>query len=312
MVPVSSGMLSVPLSNETLALARGALRRVPEAVGALIDEYGSKWVEGSRADSEIRAYARPESVETAFSQASSSLIVAGDHCFALDRALTEPVQSLAGWTLARAVLESASVAVWLLDPSIDAVKRVERSLSLRLRDLEDQVTVLRSDGRLAQSTPEHPDPLNHAIDRVDSVIHQAEELSLNVLRNRKGRVVGFGEGIPNATDLAEACFKDSVNYRLMSAVAHNRTWAKLAVGFRRVDGRKAVTQHMEPVALLFLVVKTLQWFTLASWHEFELYGWDLAKLAAVLDLEFERAKIPENRRFWRSYRGARSGGGGGG
>jgi hypothetical protein len=95
---------------------RATLETMPTAIGALMDAHGHDWKPGSPADVEAAAFPGTQVIHTASSQAESGLIGAGDHLFALDRALTGDVMNFAPWTLARSILEHCALAAWLLAP----------------------------------------------------------------------------------------------------------------------------------------------------------------------------------------------------
>lgn len=110
-----------------------ALESIVKGVGQRMDRYQDIPVKGSIAARELAAISElAEALKTAYSQGTQGLIAAGDHCFALERVLRPTAQSHALWTLARGVLEGASVAKWLLDPSLDLDTRLARSMSRRL------------------------------------------------------------------------------------------------------------------------------------------------------------------------------------
>ncbi len=289
--------------DDLLSRMRRVLSSMPDGIGSLADDSGNTIISGSRGHGEAKSFPRAESVETAFSQAVSSLVVAGDHLLGMERVLTFPLMNFAPWTLARGALEALCTSAWLFDHGIDVRQRVERSLSLRLRDLQDQANLLESESEAIKQQLGGQEALNHVRERIEVVVAQGRELRLPIKRTKKGVVVGFGSGIPSATTLAEITLGESATFRLLSAVAHQRNWAKLSVGFKRVPGKKnAMTQDMNPIAFAFLVRKPIEWYARVSWAEADMFGWELKRLSALLEDQFEKAGIPEDRWFWQRRR----------
>jgi len=100
-------------------------------ISIYLDNCGVDPLPGSPAEKEIREFLRSESIQTAFSIASQSLIAANDYFKALDTLVYHKFFSVAPWTCARGMIEAAAISTWLFDKSIDSKERVSRSLSLR-------------------------------------------------------------------------------------------------------------------------------------------------------------------------------------
>jgi len=282
------------------ARIRSVLGVLPEAVGKQMDDHGNRPNADSQAVAEFAKCADSEAPRTLYSQAGIALVVAGDNMFALDRVLTEPVMSFAPWVLGRTILEAASLAMWLLDPTVDLETRMSRSMSLRLSHLRDQATYARTAPR---RQVEAEDQLTHAVshvaERVKSIEMQGRQLGIPLKRDKKGRLIGFGCGMPPATQLADI-FGEASTYRLLSGLAHGRMWAQLALGMRRTrSDEPAVEQHVTPVAALFLVVCAVEWFSRPAWNYFQLNGWDVIRLAATLERAYDQVGLGEHTRFWR-------------
>src|SRR5687767_9168215 len=101
-----------------------AAQQLHDKTGAFFDSQGLEPKIDSLAVRELQTYERPESLLTAYSQGISLIEVAADHLIAFTRTLTEPAQSIAPWTMARAVLEASALSYWLLDTKITAHMRV--------------------------------------------------------------------------------------------------------------------------------------------------------------------------------------------
>ena len=209
--------------------------------------------------------------------------------------------TFAPWTTARGVLEAASAAMWLLE-DVDAKTRMARSLSLRLQHLDDEAVYVRDASTRHPDVPGFVDALPNIEARVEHLKKQAARLGIREKKDRRGRLIGFGEGLLNITELAENQLGERETFRLLSAVAHGRTWANLALGLRRLpaEGKIAVEQHLSEEAALFLIVSALDWFARPVWAYFEFSGWDLTRLADKFEQIYDQAGLVGTTRFWRN------------
>ena len=150
---------------------------------------------GSRADTEMQTFARPESVATAFSQGVLATEVAVDHLHALDLLVVAQESSLAPWTCARGLLEAAATATWLLDIRIDATEQVGRSMAMRYETLMAQRKLANVDGTAA---------LVSEIDRrVEEIARIAMQLGYPPINDRNGRRISIGRQKPSITDMID-------------------------------------------------------------------------------------------------------------
>jgi hypothetical protein len=219
---------------------------------------------------------------------------------ALERALTEPVTTFAPWVLGRSVLESASVALWLLDLEIDPKTRISRSMSLRLSHLVDEAKYARSALERHPEAAEHFEQAGPDVERrIRGLVTQAEKLHVVVKRDKNKRVIGFGAGTPSVTELADT-LGEGATYRMLSAAAHGRTWAQLGLSLRRIKGALAVEQHLSVESALFLIASSVEWFARPVCNYFVLNGWDLKRLQSILEFAYDRIGLREERRFWRT------------
>lgn len=122
-------------ARELGELIHSHLRHVSNYFPAGVDP-----VEGSRAEEEATALAElPEGKEwarchaTAINAGGLLIAVSGDHLATLSKLLDPPLPLWGLGVIARAVIETAATAYWLLDPSVDAKERVERSFAVRHR-----------------------------------------------------------------------------------------------------------------------------------------------------------------------------------
>ena len=284
------------ISRDAYEAIKRTLVSLPTSLRPFFDTYDSQWEQGSLADKEAASFPDPEAVATAFSQAFIAIIVGGDHIAALDRVLSEPVMTFAPWTSLRMVLESSSTALWLLDKDISAKERVTRSMALRYEHVQDQLRFVRDD-------PKHKEDVQTIILAVEhqllNIQNAAEERNINLKSDRNGRVIGVGNGVPSVIDLCRLTLGEGWTYRLLSGVAHGRTWASLALGLRRVEGVNAVTQHLDPLKAALVIVDGITWFSRAVWAYSDLAGWDMERLKGVLEEQYDHAHLTAETRFWR-------------
>ena len=270
-----------------------------DAAGKLMDDNGNWPAKGSTALDEFAAFPGLEAAETCYSQVGLALASAGDNMFALQRVLAEPMMTFTPWVLARAVLESTATASWLLDPNAGLTTRISRSMSLRLRQLRDQAAfgrqAIKENWRSADKVRGIP---SHVEGRVEAILANAANLGVETKHDRKGNVVGFGGGLPSATELAERLGEGST-YRLFSGLAHGRMWAQLGLAIRVTQGRRrAVEQHITPQGVLIITMKCADWFCKPVWDYFHLSGWNIDPLKAAFEDGYDALKVKRERRFW--------------
>ena len=272
------------------------------ACGDLIDDNEASWRANSQAAAESATFSDTEAVRVAYSQASLAITVAGDNTFAIVRALTQPVMTVAPWVLARAVLESASVAAWLLDPKIDASTRVSRSMSLRLKHLRDEVTYARSAlARHPGADKDFTKAIEEGNRRIDGLPSVAQKRSISPGHDKKGKLIGFPDATPASTDLADN-LGEGDTYRLLSALAHGRSWAIMPLAARNagvVAGVPVIEQHLSANSAIFLMAGVAEWFSKPMWNYVLLNGWDLGRLEGIFEEAFDRLHMVDDRRFWR-------------
>lgn len=139
------------LRKEELIRIISALTTLHDETASFFNKRGLDPAPGSQAISELTAFRR-ESIQTSYSQGSLLIEVSADQLVSLFRSLAEPVLTIAPWTSVRANFESSALASWLLDTSISARERVQRSFALRFEGLSQQVKFARASG-LKKLTP---------------------------------------------------------------------------------------------------------------------------------------------------------------
>jgi hypothetical protein len=249
---------------------------------------------GSQGARELERFSRREAVETAHSQAGLAVVSAGDHMFALLRTLREPVQSFAPWTIARAVLESSAIAMWLSDVNIDARRRVARSCCIRLADNDEQRAFVRG---VNMGSAE----VTKLETRRTEIFESIKAGGLHVKRSKKGKFVGIdGERFPGPTQLIAQQLDREWLYRISSGVAHSYAWSSLHVGMRRTAADSSmVTQHLDPTLGWLLLGSAAEAFARGVDHRYRLFGWERANWVAMLEHTWSRIGVDAESRFWR-------------
>ena len=253
---------------------------------------------GSRADTEIRAFPRPESVATAFSQGLVATEAAVDHLHGLDLLVVAQDSSLAPWTCARGLLEAATIATWLLDTQIDTTERVGRSLAMRYETLIAQRKLANAD--------QNPTLVAKIDRRVDNIAGIASQLGYPPINDRNGNRIGIGRRKPGITDLIEKQFDLQNVYRIFSGVAHCDTVTVSQLGFetlgssasggvvKRLDVNREIQRN--------LLAKGVELCSRALWLHMVQYGCDLTSAAPILEAAYTKCGLADRDdvRFWRN------------
>ena len=258
---------------------------------------------GSQAAKEMANFANPAVLEEAHAHGTRSLVYACDHAFALNRAIAEPVLSVAPWACARQVLELGSLCIWMLDTQIGPVDRATRGLNVRLEGICRSLVYFR---KLRQRNPSTKVAIDQAIqyaeNRINYLKSQAQALGIKERFDRKTgkRFQGFGDKSTSITERIESAFPDAIDYALLSAAAHGDSWAILALSIEVVsDNPPSGMTGLRPEYAVWLVTNALQAIALCLWTQYRLYGWDEGQLGAVLDTAYDQAGLKPQTRFWR-------------
>lgn len=274
------------------------IETLPLAAGELIDATDLAPALGSRADQEAKQFPDVDGIAVPLSLGAQALEHAADHMWALSEACTNPVQPFAAFTLARGVLESAALAVWLFDQGIDARERVARSLSVRHAGLEEQAKMARS----SPITSRLGGDVEREIDnRMNELVRQAERYGIAPGVNDSGRVRRIGSRMPTRTELARKLEDGEADYRLFSAVTHGHSWALLQVGFRISADRKSATREPKAEVFTYACLRSIEFFSRALWDLAYLYGWRTGPFARLLESTYDTADLANERRFWRRH-----------
>ena len=225
--------------------------------------------------------------------------VSADQLISLFRSLTEPVLTIAPWTSVRANLESSALALWLLDPSISAQDRVQRSFAFRFEGLSQQVKFARAGG------------LDTSKDllRIDDVEKLALSLGFSQVVDQKGKRIGIGQRFPRMTDLVGSVLHEESTYRLCSAFTHAHPWAIQQGSFGQAQDKSTTRsdfslnttyfeKKLHPETIIFLCHKAACAFSKPIWYKAELYGYKLPEFSIILNKVFDSLGVSGTERFW--------------
>lgn len=289
--------MNTQITYEQAVKSVQAIRQLHDETAAFLNIQGLEPRTDSLAARELKNFARPESLITAYSQGTSLMEVAADHLVALTRTLVEPAQAVAPWTMARAVLESSALSYWLLDIKITAPIRVRRSLALRYEGLIQQAKFSQASDLSAETTK-----VNARIEEIELI---AENLGFAKLCTSEGKRTGIGQVMPSVTEIIRDTLKEEAQYRLFSAMAHAHHWAFNQLSFRKVgetdfQANKALLMEKNlPVeVVLWLCSNVARYFAQPVKLQCELYGWDSIALNALLDDVFRKIGIHPNSELW--------------
>ena len=282
------------------------IRLFQESVAPIYRAAGADPQQGSIADEELASTSSKELLETAFSQSGMLTESAADIAYAFTKSLTDPVQTIAPWTLARAVLEPAALGLWLLDLSITATVRLQRSFAFRFEGLLQQQRFCRS---VDQAT------IADAVGkRIADVERKAIAAGFKPLWDKGGKRPGIGLVMPNVTDIVAQTLSREWLYRILSGAAHGHFWALNNLSFELVaskgatfqtETRSGVKVHqmekgLSPLNVQGLSAEVLRSLSMLIWARFRLFGWDRTSLEQLLEDSFDRMGIRNpSARFWR-------------
>lgn len=289
--------------TEFVLTLRTALARLHNEAAAFLQGQGGDPAAGSQAAAERATFPRPESLYTVAAVGTMLVESVGEHVSALVKLMTEPVEPIACWTCVRSMLESAAIAAWLFDPRIDAERRVGRAYGYRYEGLEEQAKF----GRAVNLPPAEVAKAEGLLDRLE---RDAAALGYSVVTDRNGRRIGVAERMPSATDIIKLMLDEEGAYRLLSATAHGHTWAIQQLGFRpaavqppaAADGVQVTAMEKSSGSVAgyaFLVLRAAKALARPLWNQCVYFGWDRARLAAVLESVYDEFAAQPALRFWR-------------
>ncbi len=267
----------------------------------VINMYRSMPLPGYQASRELADFPKGNLLKEAYSKGGLSLVAACDHAEALVRALSAPVLSFSPWTCMRVVLELCSMCIWMLDTAIAPVERATRSLNVRLEEIRHAQTYARKQGEHDSATSQSDaSSIRDETERVNYLRGEAQELDIKEKFDKNGKFLGFGGGPQSISRRVESTFGEAIDYSLLSPATHGDSWALLSLGTKIESSspRNRTTGISRDHALL-LICMSLEHVARSTWTHCDLFGWDLAELRAIFEVEYARVGLKTSTRFWR-------------
>lgn len=263
--------------------------------------------EESQADHELATTRSREQLETAFSLGSMLIEVAADQAMAFTKTISIPAQTIAPWTTARSVIESAALGSWLMDDAIGSNERIMRGFAFRYEGLSQQEKFSRAEN--------HGTVTDAVVERINAVESKAVELGYaRILSKKNNKRIGIGQIMPSVTDIIDKALNMQGTYRLLSAAAHGHFWALNHLSFQPVlnnqtplvmETAAGVKVHvlqkaLHPNQALFLTAEILASLAHIVWRKFKLFGWDLKGIELVFDSAYDKIGIKSDaQKFWK-------------
>ena len=294
---------SMPVDSNYIPTMRKSLDYFCDEIHKFHLEQGIDWSSDSPAAKEHSNAPLPNLLVTTWSMSSLLIELGSEHVSAFVSTITEPIQPIACWTCVRSMLESCSVASWLLEPNIGDYVRVGRGYAIRYAGMEQCLKYLR----VAKAHQSHIQDLKN---RIRDVEREAIAQGYQKIVNRNGKRIGIGQRMPSATEIIKLMLDKEEIYRVLSAVSHGYEWAIRNLSYGPVDktgyssfvGGSPVMmfkKEINPVLLCLLGITAVEALVRPVWYKCIYSGWDKERLASVLDSTFDSLGIKSSQRFWR-------------
>jgi hypothetical protein len=204
------------------------------------------------------------------------LFAAEDNALAMVRVLeSDPVSVFAHIVLARACLENASRAWWMLEPAIGVRRRIARRVNERLESLTE-----------LSRFPLSADFKQEAHEKAAALVAVSEDVGFGKLPSRRNHPPEIVERRPSKTELVKGLLADKrdttigdVVYRYSSAVTHGLMAGlglSLASGWPRPPkgvGEAWAAIHTSSADVVNIMTAVVVGFGRASIRRNELFGW---------------------------------------
>ena len=267
-------MLNIPV--ESIFKARQGLLDLHGTIANFINNYGFEPLPESIGGRELAENSYKDLLKTTYSQGHLLFESTADHVYSLIKLLDGKVSTLSPYTCLRAGLESAAISCWLLCTNIDAHTRISRCMAFRYYGLLQQLKVARgtNDGANVAGIKK----------RITDVEQEATQLGFRAKYNKKNKIIWITDQFPSATKCIEGEFGEEVLFRILSAVAHGRTWAIQQVGFTvpNNDNPMILQKNLSKPGALLLLSNAAKILTKTAWIRSKLFGHDLEKFTALV------------------------------
>lgn len=178
--------------------------------------------------------------------------------------------------LARASLESAAVAAWLLGEPGDVKVRVARGLAQRLYEQQEDAGILRG----IADDPERARIISGIHNNVEEIASACRAVDIEVKRTKKGRVYLPEAPAPTASAAVMDLLGDAglIAYRLLCGSTHGSTNTAIrsmteAPVTSAIDGLTVMMPGNDVLALVPPLGTVLQGFYTVNDRRFEALGW---------------------------------------
>ena len=285
-------------TRENLLNSISVMRLFIDETAQVVNRYKSEPTEDSLATQERNDFPNKELIKDVHYRGNLSMEAAGDHLMVFADSISEPAKTIAPWTCVRGLLESCALAIWFLDPNIDAKTRVGRSFAFRYSGFTEQIKYFQVEKLYSQ--------VNRVNQRIKKVESDAISLGYPQLLNKKGEICGIAQNMPNIVELIGMTLNLEGAYRLLSGVAHGQHWAVSQVGFRiseeNLNGQevKAFVKYLHPESVMFATNIAVTSFAKVFWYLAVLYGWSRKETISLLDKTYDRLSYNAKSRFWRA------------
>ena len=253
-----------------------------------VDALGADPEPGSPGNDELRQANASEEAALRFGRlfAHQSLVSSGHSLIALARGLEPPTPEYGTWSIVRAVLDSASLVCWILDPDIARRDRARRSLAVQIADLDAECQFLACLlGQQPGQSESFADALAMSRARRQESLAAATEL-------------GGAVPVPEPSERAHQ-LDAGFDYLMCSSILDGRPWALLhASAVQAGCGEDPVT-----AILTAQVQLSATWYARAIWAYARWMSRDsLGELQSSLEFWYDSLVLPDDTeaRFWRA------------
>lgn len=267
--------------------------------GKIFRQYENNPVNGSQAFNEREHFAEKKLIIESQNRGLYSVEFAADHLLAMTKSIDT---NIAFFTLARGTLESAALALWFLDGTVDDVVRTGRFLNSRFTELNAKDKYLVASGGAAEP------------DKIDTLFTRAVALGYVENTNAGGDRIGIGHPgtangnlyFPKITALIDTTLAQKDTYSILSGVAHGFVWATSVMGFeiieRKIDEAttiKVLSKEIAPKPIFYAFLKVFPAFAKSTFALWSLYGWNRDELKPLYEKAFDELWMNDDQRFWR-------------
>lgn len=285
-------------TRENMLNSISAMRYLIDESALIVNRYNSEPATDSLAIQERNSFPNKELIKDVHYRGNLSMEAAADHLMVFADSISEPAKTVAPWTCVRGLLESCALAVWFLDPTIDAKTRVGRCFAFRYSGFTEQIKYFQVEKLYSQ--------VNRVNQRIKEVENDASLLGYPQLLNKKGEICGIAQPMPSIVELIGTTLDREGDYRLLSGVAHGHHWAIGQFGFHvseaNLDGQKvkAYVKYLHPESVVYATNIAITSYAKVFWYMAELYGWDRKETISLLEKTYDQLSYNARSRYWRS------------